>query len=93
MIRVFEKTGILSGAFFRLGLSMGFWKLEFLGQIASFERRHRGAAPTPLALNHPFPTWPGSGMGAERDKRKVATVLYFEEVFSSLRLDLDVCRA
>ena len=29
---------------------MGFSKLEILGQIASFERRLRGAAPTPLAL-------------------------------------------
>ena len=29
--------------FFRLGLSMGFSELEFLGQIASFERRLPGA--------------------------------------------------
>ena len=27
-----------------------------LGQIASFERRLRGAAPTPLALPYPFRT-------------------------------------
>ena len=79
--------------FFRLGLSMGFLKPEFPGQIASYERRLRGAAPTPLALPYPFRTWPGSGMGAERDKREVAKVLYIEEVLSSLRLDLDVCRA
>ena len=37
-----------SGVFFRLGLSMGFSEMEFLGQIASFERRLRGTAPTPL---------------------------------------------
>ena len=35
--------------FFRLGLSLGFSKQEFLGQIGSFESRLRGAAPTPLA--------------------------------------------
>ena len=80
-------------AFFRLGLSMGFSKLDFLGPIAPFERRLRGADPTPLALPYPFRTWPGSGMGAERGKRKVAKMLYFEEVLSSLRLDFDVCRA
>ena len=74
---------------FRLGLSMGFSKLEFLGQIASFERRLRGAVPTPVALPYPFRTWTGSSMGAERDKREVAKMLYFEEVLSSLRLDLD----
>ena len=32
-----------------------------LGQIASFERRFRGAAQTPLALPYPFCIWPGSG--------------------------------
>ena len=42
--------------FFRLALSMGFSELEFLGQIASFERRLRGAAPTPLTLPYPFRT-------------------------------------
>ena len=36
--------------FFRLGLSMGFSILKILDQIASFERRLRGAAPTPLTL-------------------------------------------
>ena len=41
-----------------------------LGQIASFERRLRGAAQTPLALPYPFRTWPGSGTWAERDKRE-----------------------
>ena len=42
--------------FFSLGFSMGFSKLEFLGHIASFERRLRGAAPTPLALPYSFRT-------------------------------------
>ena len=51
-----EGTGIWSALFFRLGLSVGFSKLEFLGQIALFERRLRGAAPTPLALPYPFCT-------------------------------------
>ena len=41
-----------------------------LGQIASFERRLRGAAQTPLALPYPFRTWPGSGTWTERDKRE-----------------------
>ena len=48
-------------SFFRLGLSMGFSEQEFLGQIASFERRLRGAAQTPLALPYPLCTWAGSG--------------------------------
>ena len=56
MIRVFERTGIGPRVFVRLGLSMEFSKLEFLGQIASFERRLRGAAPRPLALSYPFRT-------------------------------------
>ena len=42
--------------YFRLGLSMGCSELEFLGQIASFERRLRGVAPTPLALPYPSRT-------------------------------------
>ena len=48
-----------------------------LGQIASFERRLRGAAPTPLALPYPFRIWPGSGTWAERDKREVCKKMYF----------------
>ena len=42
--------------FLRLGLSMRFSELEFLGQNASFERRLRGAASTPLPLLYPFRT-------------------------------------
>ena len=42
--------------FFRLRLGMGFSELEVLGQIASFERRLRGAAPTPLILPYPCRT-------------------------------------
>ena len=58
MILFFYRTGIWSGGFFRLGLSMGFSKLEFLVEIASSERRLLGAAPTPLALPYPFRTPP-----------------------------------
>ena len=72
---------------------MGFSKLEFLGQIAPFERRLRGAAPMPLVLPYPFRTCPESVMGIERDKREVAKILYFGEVLSSLRLYIDACRA
>ena len=77
-IRVFEDRD-WRGAFFRFGLSMGISGLEFLGQIASFERRLRGAAPSSLALPYPFRTWPGTGMGADRDKREVRKILYFEQ--------------
>ena len=52
---LFFKEAVIR-SFFRLGLSMGFSKLEFLGQIAPFERRLRGVAPTPLALPYPFRT-------------------------------------
>ena len=65
-------------SFFRLGLSMGCSELEFLGQIASFERRLRGAAPTPLALPYPFGTSTWTRMDAERDKREARKKLYFE---------------
>ena len=34
-------------SFFRLGLGMGFSKLEFLGQMASFERLLGGGSNTP----------------------------------------------
>ena len=47
-----------------------------LGQIASFERRLRGAAQTPFALPYPFRTWTGSRTWAERDKREVRKKAY-----------------
>ena len=78
--------------FFCLGLSMGCSELEFPGQTASFERRRPGAAPTPLALPYPFGTSTWTRMDAERDKREVAKILYFDEVILRLRLYLDVCR-
>ena len=59
-----------------------------LGQIASFERRLRGAAPTHLALPYPFRTWPGSGMWAERDKREERKILHFGRYTTELFLDL-----
>ena len=54
MIRGFERKVVWSGDFFRLGFSMGFSKLEFLGQIDSLGRRLWGAAPTPLTLPYAF---------------------------------------
>ena len=72
-----EGAGILLRSFFRLGLSMGFSELEFLGQIASFERRLRGAAPTPRALTFPFRTSTSMRVDAERDKRKARTIFAF----------------
>ena len=55
---------------------MGSLNLDFLGQIPSFERCLRGAAPTPLALPYPFRTWPSTSIGAGGDKREVTTILY-----------------
>ena len=69
---------------------MRFSELDFLGQIAWFERRLRGAAQTPLALPYPFRTWPGSGTWAERDKREVRNFLYFGRYTPELFLDLGV---
>ena len=64
--------------FFRLGSSMGLSDLKFLCQIASFERRHRRAAPTPLSLPYLFRTSTWTRMKAERDKREVRKMLYLE---------------
>ena len=61
-----------------------------LGQIASFERRLRGAAQTPLALPYPFRTWPRSGTCAERDKRAVRKLLYFGRYTPELFLYLGI---
>ena len=57
---------------------MGFSELEFLDQIASFERLLRGEAPTPLALPYPFCTSTYTWIDAERDKREVRKKMYFE---------------
>ena len=46
---LFLRDRDLVTSFFRLGLSMGFLELEFVGQISSFERRLRGR------LQHPSP--------------------------------------
>ena len=57
---------------------MGFLDLELLSQIALFERRLWGAAPTPLALPYPFRTSPWTRMDAERDKREARKILHLE---------------
>ena len=80
-------------SFFRLGLSMGFSELEFIGQIASFERRLREEASTPLALPYPFCTSMRTRIDAERDKREVRFFLYFGRFTPELFLDLGICRA
>ena len=85
--------GIRSGVFFRLGLSMRFAELEFSVKIASFERRLRGAAQTPVALPYPFRIWPGSGTWAERENRQVRKFLYFGRYKPEPFLDLGICRA
>ena len=64
-----------------------------LGQIASFERRRRGAAQTPLSLPYAFRTWPGSSTWTARDKREVRDLLYFGRYTPELFLDLGICRA
>ena len=52
------------GGIFRLGLSVAFSNLGFLGQIASSGRCLRGAARTPLVLRYPFRTWRRTRTGA-----------------------------
>ena len=74
MISVFG--GVRSGVFFPSRPQYEILGTGILGQIASFERRLRGAAQTPLALPYPFRTWPGSGTWAERDRREVRNFLY-----------------
>ena len=74
----FLRAGIWSGYFFRLGGSRGFSELEILSQIASFERRLWGAAPTPLILPYPFGTSTCTRIEVERDKREVRKNSYFE---------------
>ena len=64
-----------------------------LGRIASFERRLRGTAPTPLALPCPFRTSTRTRTNAERDKRKVATIPHVDEEFRRVWLYLNVCSA
>ena len=63
--------GDLVRSFFPSRLQDAILGTGILGQIASFERRRRGAAQTSLALPYPFRTWPGSGTWAERDEREV----------------------
>ena len=64
-----------------------------LGRIASFERRLRGAATTPLALPCPFRTSTWTRTDAERDKREIAKIPYVEKEFRRFWLNLNVCSA
>ena len=61
--------------------------------IASFERRLREAAPTPLALPCLFLTSTWTLTDAERDRRGVAKIPHVEEEFRRLWLNLNVCNA
>ena len=61
--------------------------------IASFERRLRGAAPTPLTLPCPFRTSTCTQTDAERDKREVAKIPHVEEEFRNFWLKLNGCNA
>ena len=45
------------------------YDIGVLGQIPFFESRLRGAAPTPLALPYPFPTWPRTRTGDKRQAK------------------------
>ena len=85
--------GIWSGVFFSSRLLYAILGTGILGQTASFERRLRGTAQTPLALPYPFRTWPGSGTWAERDKREVRKILCFGRNVPELFLDLGICRS
>ena len=53
-----------------------------LGQIASFERRLRGAAQTPLALPYPFRTSTWTRIEAEGDKREGSFFFVFWAVYA-----------
>ena len=64
-----------------------------LGQIASFERRLRGAAGTSLALPCPFRTSTWTQTDAERYKREVAKITHVEEQFRRFWLYFGVCTA
>ena len=82
MVLFFSRDRVLVRSFLRLGLSMGFSKLEFHGQIASFERRLRGAAPTPLSpcLIRSAPRRE-RGWGLSETSENCAIVLNFERYF------------
>ena len=58
-----------------------FRETEILVEIASFERRLRGAAQIPLAMTYPFRTLTRTRTDAERDIREDAKVSHVEEEF------------
>ena len=65
MILFFEGTDIWGRSCFRLGLRVRSSEQEFLGQIASFERRRQGEATTRLTLTHSFCTSTSTLVNAE----------------------------
>ena len=81
-------------SFFRLGLGMGFSELEFIGQIASFERRLRGGG-----LQRPSPCLIRAAPRRERGQtlseasEKCDFFLYFGRYTPELFLDRGTCRA
>ena len=86
-------SGIWSGPFFVSAEICDSRNWNSPSNIASFERRLRGAAPTPLALPCPFRTLTRTRTDAERDKREVAKIPHVEEEFRRFWLSLNVCNA
>ena len=64
-----------------------------LGRIASFERRLRGAAQTPITRPCPFRTSTWTRTDADWDKLEVANPAHVEEELRRFWLDPDVCSA
>ena len=82
LLRLFFLTGKgFNQEFFVSRPQYGILETEILGQIASFERRFRGAPPTPArpALSVPHLDVNERGyMEPERDKRGVRKFLFFQ---------------
>ena len=70
-----------------------FRETRILVEIASFERRLRGAAQIPLAMTYPFRTLTRTRTDAERDIREDAKISHVGEEFFSFSLYLHVCSA
>ena len=77
-------------SYFRLGLSMGFSKLESLGQIASFERRPPGGGSN--APHHSAPRRE-RGWGLSETSEKCEKCIFLGGICLSYSLDLGIRRA